>query len=458
MVCEGAVELPLAQHVEATRQTELADQECRVNFRWGSAQLAVVRRVAMLMGVPYQQYIKQVLFRQAYADLQRFTALGFKEASNTAHEKESIKIDGPPAACAPTALQGRRLKSIVLTTKPDLMGHVFSRDTLEKFAREMNESAVVKENFVDHDHILPPIGKGLSCSVSEFEAGEYALWVEFETFGKREAITLSNGLSLMKQSTEDKRAFQSARTKDFPANELVIAIEERSFPNPQAKQQFIEGLNRMEKVAVRTDRAKSADLVDPNILILVSAWFLTKVDEKLTDKGATAYADTLKSDFIGIKDFGADKLERLSEIIREAMKQRMLHTVTTQKQPILRVQLETDPTIELVYVGDDTSWTALGLSEDSLRPVFELAAPLKKEHGAGFIQFHFNKSTNWELSFAETQTGDVISTDKYLDVRDQRFLDYQKQCTETGEQVMGISATLTNTRLERHDISNEPNH
>jgi predicted DNA binding CopG/RHH family protein len=72
LVDEGIIELPLEQHQEATRQTEIADGECRVNFRWGLAQIDVVKRVADLMGVPYQQYIKQVLFRQAYADLQRF--------------------------------------------------------------------------------------------------------------------------------------------------------------------------------------------------------------------------------------------------------------------------------------------------------------------------------------------------------------------------------------------------
>ena len=72
MVPKGTVELPIEQHAEAVRQTEIADNECRINFRWGSEQLEIVKRVADLMGVPYQQYIKQVLYRQAWEDLQRF--------------------------------------------------------------------------------------------------------------------------------------------------------------------------------------------------------------------------------------------------------------------------------------------------------------------------------------------------------------------------------------------------
>jgi len=44
--------------------------EARVNFRWGREQLAIVKRAAAVMGVPYQTYMKQVVFRQALADLQ----------------------------------------------------------------------------------------------------------------------------------------------------------------------------------------------------------------------------------------------------------------------------------------------------------------------------------------------------------------------------------------------------
>ena len=52
--------------------TELAERdirETRVNFRWGPRQLATVKHAARILGVPYQTYIKQVVFRQAIADI-----------------------------------------------------------------------------------------------------------------------------------------------------------------------------------------------------------------------------------------------------------------------------------------------------------------------------------------------------------------------------------------------------
>ena len=42
-----------------------------VSLRWGREQIAVVKRAAALMGVPYQTYLKQVVFRQALADIER---------------------------------------------------------------------------------------------------------------------------------------------------------------------------------------------------------------------------------------------------------------------------------------------------------------------------------------------------------------------------------------------------
>lgn len=69
----GSVELSLEEDAEATRQTLAADDECRVNFRWGSEQVEMVKEVAERMGVSYQQYIKQVVYRQAQADLEQFS-------------------------------------------------------------------------------------------------------------------------------------------------------------------------------------------------------------------------------------------------------------------------------------------------------------------------------------------------------------------------------------------------
>jgi predicted DNA binding CopG/RHH family protein len=55
----------------AQAEAELS-KEVRINFRWGSEQLRLIQGVAHKLGVPYQTYIKQVLYRQAMQDLKSF--------------------------------------------------------------------------------------------------------------------------------------------------------------------------------------------------------------------------------------------------------------------------------------------------------------------------------------------------------------------------------------------------
>ncbi|HEY9774237.1 MAG TPA: hypothetical protein V6C81_10600 [Planktothrix sp.] len=71
----GEYKLSAALSAKVTKKIAVAEKELagvRVNFRWGSAQLTLVKTVAELIGVPYQTYIKQVLYRQCLEDLKAF--------------------------------------------------------------------------------------------------------------------------------------------------------------------------------------------------------------------------------------------------------------------------------------------------------------------------------------------------------------------------------------------------
>lgn len=56
--------------------TYAAGSEERVNMRWGTRSLEVVRRAAEMAGVPYQTYVKQIAFRQALSDLRDAATAG----------------------------------------------------------------------------------------------------------------------------------------------------------------------------------------------------------------------------------------------------------------------------------------------------------------------------------------------------------------------------------------------
>ena len=70
------IKLSAKDSAEFERQIAEADaelEEARVNFRWGKQQVALVKQVAKLIGIPYQTYIKETLYRSCLNDLKNFT-------------------------------------------------------------------------------------------------------------------------------------------------------------------------------------------------------------------------------------------------------------------------------------------------------------------------------------------------------------------------------------------------
>jgi predicted DNA binding CopG/RHH family protein len=60
----------MAQKVEEMiAKADAEIEETRVNFRWGKKQVKLVKEAADLMGIPYQIYIKETVYRQAIKDV-----------------------------------------------------------------------------------------------------------------------------------------------------------------------------------------------------------------------------------------------------------------------------------------------------------------------------------------------------------------------------------------------------
>ncbi|HVC32479.1 MAG TPA: hypothetical protein VNL16_03110 [Chloroflexota bacterium] len=63
----------LVDRLEAEADRDIAAGT--VTLRWGKEQIAVVKRAATLLGVPYQTYLKHVVFKQALADIEHAEAV-----------------------------------------------------------------------------------------------------------------------------------------------------------------------------------------------------------------------------------------------------------------------------------------------------------------------------------------------------------------------------------------------
>ena len=74
----GNYEMSPKMSAKVARMTAEADAEieaARVTFRWGKAQLDLVKRAANSMGVPYQTLIKLVVYQQALLILKNIDAV-----------------------------------------------------------------------------------------------------------------------------------------------------------------------------------------------------------------------------------------------------------------------------------------------------------------------------------------------------------------------------------------------
>jgi hypothetical protein len=72
----GYIELAPALAADIARRIDKAEEDLSatsVNFRWHKEQLAVVKKVAEMMGVSYQTYIKMIVYKQALADFHVMT-------------------------------------------------------------------------------------------------------------------------------------------------------------------------------------------------------------------------------------------------------------------------------------------------------------------------------------------------------------------------------------------------
>ena len=70
----GDVELPEAEAEYYNKMIKTAEdqiEDVRVSFRWKSKQLNIIKQASELIGVPYQTYIKTVLFKQSIEDIKK---------------------------------------------------------------------------------------------------------------------------------------------------------------------------------------------------------------------------------------------------------------------------------------------------------------------------------------------------------------------------------------------------
>jgi predicted DNA binding CopG/RHH family protein len=72
----GKQELSYEEDAKINKMIEQADkeiEETRINIRWQKAQLELIKKAAGLIGIPYQIYIRDIVFRKSVEDIEKFS-------------------------------------------------------------------------------------------------------------------------------------------------------------------------------------------------------------------------------------------------------------------------------------------------------------------------------------------------------------------------------------------------
>jgi predicted DNA binding CopG/RHH family protein len=112
---EAGFDLSEAELEKAELMTRMADAEddaCRVNFRWTKEQLNLVKLVAERIGVPYQAYIKQVLFERTVEDLKKFGMI----SSGAAPSRQQLRPENLHRVFQPSPISSMMVSSMPMTS------------------------------------------------------------------------------------------------------------------------------------------------------------------------------------------------------------------------------------------------------------------------------------------------------------------------------------------------------
>ena len=101
-----------------------------------------------------------------------------------------------------------KLKSIGATTRVDRHGMRMTKEVLESMVTQINSPKEALPVGVEHDLIIPPIGKILTATLVQLDEGEHGVEIVQEIFEKTGTFSFETENFVITKSEEDNRPFK----------------------------------------------------------------------------------------------------------------------------------------------------------------------------------------------------------------------------------------------------------
>ncbi|WP_242302729.1 hypothetical protein [Bacillus cereus group sp. BfR-BA-01361] len=309
-----------------------------------------------------------------------------------------------------------KMVGIGATTHVDKQNMRITKEALEKAAEDIQKGKVVPAMKIEHDTILPPIGKVTNGKVEKREDGEYQLVITQELFNNVSDIKLPDGSTgILESLTSDNRPFAMEGELEL-SSDLKISVDYANFESHEEYIKFRQEIKQAGEYEEGIISRKSF-IPDPEMIIAISKLVLAstfgkKVVEKLSDK---------------VIDDGVPKA---NEVIKKAVSS-MARYCIPKNRPITYVFLIPGTfDIKLVVRTNEPNKAVAAILQENLVEVLEKAKELHETLDANEIQFLLSEEGEWEFNFLLTNTGAVIGTPESYHKREKRIQLMYKQLEE----------------------------
>lgn len=292
----------------------------------------------------------------------------------------------------------RREKRVISTTHLDLHNERISKEALEQMAEQISKNPVPVN--VEHNPLLPPIGRVVSASVEPTKDGEYALVGLVEIFDESSYATILNAESVIPSDETINALMTVDKELDFSQQlEADIRYDPRNYSEERVKAFCFENsrtLTLKDKLvarkAVEPPSVIWLTLLTPLVYFFAKGFF-TKIGERLGEKVANELINAYES-------------FKTSLVC-------LLNSRTKSDVPVLLLEFEHPITAAKVEGAvKSKSKVVVQNALDRTHELFVIVEYLIKNNPAlkfERIQFVFNpKTKRWALNYLILDSGEIL--------------------------------------------------
>ncbi|ASF29962.1 MULTISPECIES: hypothetical protein [Bacillus amyloliquefaciens group] len=291
-------------------------------------------------------------------------------------------------------------KAIAATTHIDKHNMRIAKEALENMAKDIRESGTVPAMKIEHDTIIPPIGKVIDGWVEKREDNEYQLVVIQEVFSNASEITLPDGTTALLESSEsDKRPFTVNKETNLLTG-LKISVDYANFESQDDYKKFRDEIKQAGEFEEGVIGRKSF-IPDPEMIIAISHFLLaTTVGKKVLEKLTDRIIDTVLDDTV----------PKAYEGIKKAVFSMAKYSIP-KNRPITYVFLVSGIfNVQLVIRSNDPNKVMEAILQENLAEIFVKAQEFHEALDISEIQFLFSDKEEWEFNYLLTNKGEVIGS------------------------------------------------